>query len=46
MQRTTIRLASRDYDGMAPIIRGDVTIPGYELAVTVDNGVPRVVGAL
>jgi 4,5-dihydroxyphthalate decarboxylase len=46
MQRTTIRLASRDYDGMAPIIRGDVTIPGYELAVNVDNSVPRVFAAL
>ncbi len=46
MKRTTIRLASRDYDGMAPIIRGDVTIPGYELAVNVDNSVPRVFAAL
>jgi 4,5-dihydroxyphthalate decarboxylase len=39
-------MASRNYDGIAPIIRREVTIPGVEIDVTVDNNVPRVFGAL
>jgi 4,5-dihydroxyphthalate decarboxylase len=39
-------MASRNYDGMSPIIRHEVVIPGVDLQVSVDNSVPRVFGAL
>jgi 4,5-dihydroxyphthalate decarboxylase len=39
-------MASRPYDGIMPMVRGEVAIPGVELRVRLDNSVPRVFGAL
>jgi 4,5-dihydroxyphthalate decarboxylase len=46
MQRPVIRLASRVYDGMIPLIRGEVSVPGLDLQVQVGDNVPRVFNAL
>lgn len=46
LQPLTITLLSRSYDGLAPIQRGEVTIPGVEIAARVDNVVARVFAAL
>jgi 4,5-dihydroxyphthalate decarboxylase len=35
-----IRLASRVYDGTLPILRGQMSIPGFELAITETEDVP------
>ncbi len=35
-----IRLASRAYDGVLPILRGQMTIPGFEFGVTETEDVP------
>ena len=37
---TKIRLASRAYDGVLPILRGQMTIPGFEFEVTETEDVP------
>ena len=37
---TKIRLASRAYDGMLPILRGQMTIPGFEFEITETEDVP------
>ena len=46
MQALTISLASRGYDGVMPIVRGEANIPGVDIQVRLDNNVPRVFGAL
>ena len=35
-----IRLASRAYDGVLPILRGQLTVPGFEFDVTETEDVP------
>jgi 4,5-dihydroxyphthalate decarboxylase len=37
---TKIRLASRAYDGVLPILRGQMTIPGFEFQITETEDVP------
>jgi 4,5-dihydroxyphthalate decarboxylase len=37
---TKIRLASRAYDGVLPILRGQMGIPGFEFEVTETEDVP------
>ena len=37
---TKIRLASRAYDGTLPILRGQMTIPGFEFEITETEDVP------
>jgi 4,5-dihydroxyphthalate decarboxylase len=37
---TRIRLASRAYDGTLPILRGQMTIPGFEFDITETEDVP------
>ena len=37
---TKIRLASRAYDGVLPILRGQMTIPGFEFQITETDDVP------
>jgi 4,5-dihydroxyphthalate decarboxylase len=37
---TKIRLASRAYDGTLPILRGQMTIPGFEFDITETENVP------
>lgn len=37
---TKIRLASRAYDGTLPILRGQMTIPGFEFDITETEDVP------
>ena len=37
---TTIRLASRAYDGTLPILRGQIKIPGFEFDITETDDVP------
>jgi len=46
MERIRIRLASRSYNGMLPIIHHEVTIPGVDIQSTVDNRVARIFAAL
>jgi 4,5-dihydroxyphthalate decarboxylase len=38
---TKIRLASRAYDGVLPILRGQMAIPGFEFEVTETEDVPE-----
>lgn len=40
MASTKIRLASRAYDGVLPILRGQMTIPGIEFDITETEDVP------
>ena len=37
---TKIRLASRAYDGVLPILRGQMGIPGFDFAITETEDVP------
>jgi len=37
---TSIRLASRAYDGVLPILRGQMTIPGFQLEIVETEDVP------
>jgi len=46
MEPITISLASRSYDGILPILRGEVTVPGIDLRVRLDNRAARVFAAL
>src|SRR5262245_32872330 len=46
MASLTVSMASRPYDGIMPIVRQEVTIPGVDLQVQLDTSVPRVFGAL
>jgi hypothetical protein len=36
MPSVNVSMASRPYDGIMPIVRGEVAIPGVELRVRVD----------
>ncbi len=46
MSDLVVRMASRPYDGIMPIVRGEVPITGVDLQVRLDNSVPRVFNAL
>lgn len=46
MAPLTISLASRPYDGMMPIVHGEVSINGVDIRARLDSNVPRVFGAL
>lgn len=45
-ERSSLSVASRSYDGIMPIVQGEVTIPGFELNVALDHRVARVFAAL
>jgi 4,5-dihydroxyphthalate decarboxylase len=46
MTNLVVSMASRPYDGIMPLVRGEVAIPGAELQIRLDTNVPRVFGAL
>src|SRR5579871_3914708 len=46
MPAPVITLATRGYDGMVPILRGEVTMPGVEIRPVVDDNVARIFGRL
>lgn len=46
MEPLTVSLASRPYDGIMPIVRGEASIPNVEIRPTLDYNVPRVFGML
>ena len=45
-ERPSLSVASRNYDGIMPIVQGEVTVPGFDLKVALDNRVARVFAAL
>jgi len=46
MAALSVSLGSRSYDGVMPIVRGEVSIPGVELRMKLDNNVPRLFSSL
>jgi 4,5-dihydroxyphthalate decarboxylase len=46
METLTIRLGSRSYDGVMPIVHREVGIPGVDIQVKLDNNVPRLFASL
>ncbi|HEX6512113.1 MAG TPA: PhnD/SsuA/transferrin family substrate-binding protein [Chloroflexota bacterium] len=46
MQSLSLSLASRAYDGIMPIVLGEVGIPGVDVRARLDSNVPRVFAAL
>jgi 4,5-dihydroxyphthalate decarboxylase len=46
MQPLTISLASRPYDGILPLLRGEASIPNVRIDARLDYNVPKVFGML
>ncbi|HTN70677.1 MAG TPA: hypothetical protein VMO00_06265, partial [Methylomirabilota bacterium] len=43
---TKIRLASRTYDGVLPILRGQMRVPGFEFEIAETEDVPGMFAAM